>query len=985
MRNHLLYMVKLAALALFFAIRSLPLAAAPLPGKPTEPTPWDDAELTSVSFVDAQTGWVVGAGGVVMHTADGGARWVRQNSGTIARLRSVSFIDPQNGWIVGGEHDAYTHRGRGLVLRTTDGGQTWRREPTPLLPALRQVRFVNATEGWTVGESSTFYPAGLFFTRDGGRSWNAAGGTAPQGLLCADMLSPHAGLVAAPTGDVFPVTGRVVRETAVAQLGLRAVRKMLVAGDGRGWLVGDGGTILVSDDGGGVWRSTAPQLPGDELGANDWRSMAAVGSHLWIVGDPGSNVLHSADEGQNWELQPTGQPLPLNDVTFVDETHGWAVGAMGTLLRTVDGGRTWQTTHAEPRRAALWTCFAEATDMPVELIAQATLGEDHRAAAVLFGRREFDVTSGDREFSNDRATEGLDKLGVGHVSAPWQFPLRQRQLRAQPAEWLHGWEGNDDAAALLRAEAYLVRQLRTWRPEVVLTHSVAPRGDAPQEHLLHQLVLQAVESAGDESRFPEQLQVHKLTTWKVRRVYVYTPTQDRGTITLAAAELDPRLGTSPGELAQPCRALLFDAAVTPPTHVAAKMIINRGSNAASDRGLCAGLGLAAGSDARRYVSPTSSETMLQLRDAAERRRNLQAIATRSAVSGEEIVGQLRDVVAGLDDDRAGRLVFQLAESFRETGRWEAARECYEFLLVRTPQHPASEAALTRLIQYLASGEADRRLQRTAAERRTRGIGLGAYFERRDPAGATEPAIAFPLAAARRKLGQTAEAATFYDTFFRTHTVGPWWECAAAETARTARPGEAFKRRARSHRGTSEPTLDGNLDDEIWRSAESLELRSPYGDDESWPATALIAHDAEHLYLAVRCRRMPGDESTVPSGARPRDADLSAFDRVDFCLDMDRDYATYYRLTVDRRGWTAESCWGDTTWNPQWYVAAGGDETTWVVEAAIPWKELVTEVPLAGDVWACGVQRTAPTTGFQSWTAPADIAVRPEGFGLLTFE
>lgn len=966
------------------AIPTAPLAAAGPAGSGDAPS-FTDAELTSVVFVDAQHGWVVGAGGTILHTADGGATWARQTSGVAARLRCVSFVDRNHGWIVGGVHDAYSHRGRGLVLHTTDGGTTWRRESTPLLPALRQVRFLTPSEGWAVGESSAFHPAGLFFTRDGGRTWSAAGGATPTGVLCGEMISPHEGLLATPRGELLPVSGRVVRETPLTTLELRAPRRVLVGDEGRGWLIGDGGLIQTTIDGGATWHQVGPQLPGDETVAPDWRSAAAVGSQLWIVGDPGGCVLHSTDEGRNWELQPTRQPLPLNDVTFVDEQHGWAVGAMGVIVRTVDGGRTWQTNLPESRRAALWTCFADATDVPAELVAQATLGDDYRAASVLFGRREFDVVAGDREFTVDRATEALDKLGVGSVAAPWQFPIRAAQLRLPPSEWLQAWQGTDEADALRRAEAYLVRQLRIWRPDVVLTHAGSPRGDRPAEHLLHQLVVQAVEAAADETKFPELASTWGLTAWRVRRVFTHTPGQDRGTVTLAVQELDSRLGTSLAELCEPCRSLVFDEPKPSPESVAARLVVNRGAGSGNDRGLCAGLGIAAGGDARRAVSPTASETMLQLRDAAERRRNLQAIARRSAVTGEEIVGQLRDVVAGLDDDRAGRLIFQLAESFRQSGRWENARECYEFLVSRSPQHPAAEAALTRLIHYLASGEADHRLQRMAPERRARALGLAAYLERRDPAGAAEPTIGFTAAAARRKLGQSAEAAAFYEPYFRTHTTGPWWECAAAEVARSTQPGQEFKLRHASQAAAVEPVLDGLLDDEIWRDAKPLELRSPYGDDAERPAAAFIAHDAEHLYLAVRCRRAPADDSTIPTGVRTRDADLTDFDRVDFCLDLDRDYATYYRLTIDRRGWTAESCWGDTTWDPQWYVSAGGDEQYWIVEAAIPWKELVAQPPQPGDVWALGVQRLAPTAGFQAWTSTADATIRPEGFGHLTFE
>ncbi|NIP84095.1 MAG: hypothetical protein GTO03_00440, partial [Planctomycetales bacterium] len=72
------------------------------------------------------------------------------------------------------------------------------------------------------------------------------------------------------------------------------------------------------------------------------------------------------------------------------------------------------------------------------------------------------------------------------------------------------------------------------------------------------------------------------------------------------------------------------------------------------------------------------------------------------------------------------------------------------------------------------------------------------------------------------------------------------------------------------------------------------------------------------------------------GPRPRDATLASHDRLDLLLDTDRDRATYYRLTVDHRGWTADACAGSLAWNPAWYVAAATEGQTWSCEAAIAW-------------------------------------------------
>ena len=103
------------------------------------------------------------------------------------------------------------------------------------------------------------------------------------------------------------------------------------------------------------------------------------------------------------------------------------------------------------------------------------------------------------------------------------------------------------------------------------------------------------------------------------------------------------------------------------------------------------------------------------------------------------------------------------------------------------------------------------------------------------------------------------------------------------------------------------------------------------------------------------------------------------------LDVDRDYVTYYRITIDQRGWTNDDLWGDMSWNPKYYVAAEGDEATWRFEVAIPWKELVPSAPAPDTIWAASVVRTVPAHGVQSWTTPVTSRPRMETGGLLKIE
>ena len=299
-------------------------------------------------------------------------------------------------------------------------------------------------------------------------------------------------------------------------------------------------------------------------------------------------------------------------------------------------------------------------------------------------------------------------------------------------------------------------------------------------------------------------------------------------------------------------------------------------------------------------------------------------------------------------------------------------------------------ALRWLVQYYASGEAAWRIGCDASReqrRLERAVAIGKEIERAHFEWFAEPAVRFPLAAAYRTLGDPRQADRLYQAQNRGGCDG-WWTCAQSELRLADGKGRPQKPLLKCTRAAAKPRLDGRLDKPLWKQARLAELRSAQHDDANWPATVMLAYDSEFLYLAVRCQQPPGKAHSPAADRslpRRRDADLSAHDRVEVFLDIDRDFATYYRLAIDDCGWTNDSCWDDTTWDPEWFVAAGRDGGEWTAEAAIPWKELTGRPPQPRDTWAIGVQRVVPGVGFQSWSTPAAISVLPDGFGYLVFE
>jgi hypothetical protein len=418
---------------------------------------------------------------------------------------------------------------------------------------------------------------------------------------------------------------------------------------------------------------------------------------------------------------------------------------------------------------------------------------------------------------------------------------------------------------------------------------------------------------------------------------------------------------------------------------------------------------------------------------ATRRKHLQELLERTE-GNLAWAGQVATLIDGLDARAGGELLFQLAAGYRAGGQLDLAADTYYLLAQRHPQHPLVDDALLWLIQFYASSEASHRAAtpavappivhdaaetdqndvRAAAfeapavglsrdDRFRRAAQLADYLKSARPALYAEPTVRFAEVAAQRQLGYSNPAKRYFLSLSERPATDPWRQCAETEQW-LAQPGDQAPPKviAACRRTFERPHLDGNLDEPFWETADRMRLRdesetepriatanrktaTDKPDAENEPTAVRLAYDDEFLYVAVRCRKAIAIDYRPDDSPRARDADLSQYDRVSLQLDLDRDFTTAYQLTVDHRGWTNDACWGDATWNPNWYVAAASDEDYWVVEAAVPLAELTSAAPAPKHVWAVAARRTIPRVGNESWSSPSAAGDSPDQFGILIFE
>lgn len=136
---------------------------------------------------------------------------------------------------------------------------------------------------------------------------------------------------------VAPGLGEDPEYSVEARLASRSLLLDAALADGSLVAVGERGHILISDDGGKEWRQA--KVP-------TRATLTAVhfqdANHGWAVGHD-SVILRTEDGGQTWERvnwDPEAEN-PFMDVWFSDLENGFAIGAYGSFFETSDGGASW--------------------------------------------------------------------------------------------------------------------------------------------------------------------------------------------------------------------------------------------------------------------------------------------------------------------------------------------------------------------------------------------------------------------------------------------------------------------------------------------------------------------------------------------------------------------------------------------------------------------------------------------------------------------
>ncbi len=342
--------------------------------KTTDGTAWTPVgigaaiTLRAVHFpVDANVGWVVGNGGAIRKTVNGGTSWTPQSvPGLMRDLHDVWFVSNDTGYAVGDF---------GTVIKTIDGGANWSEISQGSLAQFNAVDFTaDAAKGLAVGNGGS-----IVRTTNGGGSWAPSTSGVAVDLLGVSVPDAGSGDVAYACG----ATGTILRTTdfgaswtpvpSGVAVTLRGIH--FPAGDTVGYCVGDGSTIRTTLTG-TAWAAPAGAPP-----AADYHAVSAVppGLTVYAAGTGGmvafstnptilwmdrqvgvattiralsspfggnvfaaaenSNVYRSALSGLPGSWMAAGVPAAPRGMFFTTPANGWVVD--GGILFSESGGTAW--------------------------------------------------------------------------------------------------------------------------------------------------------------------------------------------------------------------------------------------------------------------------------------------------------------------------------------------------------------------------------------------------------------------------------------------------------------------------------------------------------------------------------------------------------------------------------------------------------------------------------------------------------------------
>ncbi len=275
--------------------------------------------LTRLQFLDAFTGWALGATSTILKTTDGGQSWTSQTTGIGAGLNDLHFPNANTGYVVGPG---------GFLRKSTNGGGTWTTIASGTTQNLFSVWFVDANTGYLVGNGGTIRK-----TTNGGSSWSSVY-TGTELFRDVWFSDANNGYVLAFNKILRTTNGGASWTSFDAPSNYVLIRFQFISAT-KGFAIGDPNVLLKTEDGGQTWSEVVPS--GD---TDSWRSVFFFDEQNAFGSKDLGRIYRSNDGGIGWTNVHTGMWAEMQDCAFKSPTEGLFVGSNGNIFRTTNGALT---------------------------------------------------------------------------------------------------------------------------------------------------------------------------------------------------------------------------------------------------------------------------------------------------------------------------------------------------------------------------------------------------------------------------------------------------------------------------------------------------------------------------------------------------------------------------------------------------------------------------------------------------------------------
>ena len=319
--------------------------------------------LSSAWFSTSLEGFVVGTGGRLFYTIDGGSTWRLIVTGTVVDLTGFTIINGT--W--------YIYGANGLVRYSTNNGSTWTTINIGVSTTITHIHFINESYGIAIGVGgvvliwngtnwirqnidvnayvtfTSIYTHGtyIYVCGTGGNLWRYDGSvwvkirvSIHADITSIVMIDNSFGYITGANGVICRTTdGGSTWVSLISTVDI-TLRDVYIVSRSIAFVVGDGGICLQTLDGGRTWvrinLNTTVNL----------HSITIVDGVGYIVGDGGFALKFKCEyiftaSGTQFSRALIGINSSIRSIQYINTTTGFFIDGDGHLHRTNDGGITW--------------------------------------------------------------------------------------------------------------------------------------------------------------------------------------------------------------------------------------------------------------------------------------------------------------------------------------------------------------------------------------------------------------------------------------------------------------------------------------------------------------------------------------------------------------------------------------------------------------------------------------------------------------------